>query len=197
MRVKRIVTAMMAGCAAVVISAVPGLRAGAPGAPARGDRPSETAIRHGGQVPGHDGRAGENDDRHEGRRSTARWSCRQDEHRVGHGENGGDRRHRNGDPAPDDAGWHDENAAGHDEPHDGAHAGRDRLDGHVPDDETDGRHEALSLWEASSDIAPGPHFHLQAHLPHPPPDGLSRKREKDGAFKEDKHPCIAATSFVS
>jgi hypothetical protein len=46
-----------------------------------------------------------------------------------------------GDRAPDDAGGHDENAGRHDEPHDGAHAGRDGLDGHVPDDEADGRHE--------------------------------------------------------
>ena len=30
------------------------------------------------------------------------------------------RRHRNGDRVPDDARWHDENAAGHDGPHDGA-----------------------------------------------------------------------------
>ena len=54
------------------------------------------------------------------------------------------------DPAPDDAGRHDEDGARPDGPHDGAHAGRQGRHGDVPHDEADGRYEAHGRHEALS-----------------------------------------------
>ena len=90
MSVNRIVR-RLAGCAAVIISAAPGVAAPA----AHDAHPAAAATAkpasYGGEVSGDDGRERENDGRHEGGRSTARRSRHLDGHRIRRGKDGSHR----------------------------------------------------------------------------------------------------------